>query len=104
MTIAWWAKPENGYGESTAHAAFCTSNKDTVPDDYNTTAFHHRDNGFDIYPSDGSGVKRLSFVYTQNAWHHYAITYDGTTARAYQDGIEKSNITIGAGKTLASFS
>lgn len=104
MTIAWWAKPESGYGGSTAHAAFCTSNKDTVPDDYNTTAFHHRDNGFDIYPSDGSGVKRLSFVYTQNTWHHYAITYDGTTARAYQDGIEKSSITIGAGKTLASFS
>ena len=104
MSITWWAKPESGYGGSTSHAAFCTSNNTSAPTDYNTTAFHHRDSGFDIYPSDGSGVKRLSFTYTKNEWHHYAVTYDGTTARAYQDGVLKTSIEIGANKTLASFS
>jgi len=83
ITITWWAKPESGYGSSANHAAFCTSNQTISPTDYNTTAFHHRDSGFDIYPSDNSGVKRLSFTYTLNQWHHYAVTYDGTTARAY---------------------
>ena len=104
MSITWWAKPESGYGGSTSHAAFCTSNNTSAPTDYNTTAFHHRDSGFDIYPSDGSGVKRLSFTYTKNEWHHYAVTYDGTTARAYQDGVLKTSIEVGANKTLASFS
>ena len=105
MSVTWWAKPESGYGGSTNHAAFCTSNNASRPSDYNTTAFHHRDAGFDIYPSDASGVKRLTFnTYTANAWHHYAITYDGTTAKAYQDGILKTSVTVGTNKTLATFS
>ena len=104
LSFVWWAKPESGYGGSSSHAAFCTSAQTISPTDYNTTAFHHRDNGFDIYPSDGSGVKRLSFTYILNQWHHYAVTYDGTTARAYQDGELKSSIEVGANKTLASFS
>ena len=103
LSFVWWAKPESGYGGSSNHAAFCTSNQTISPTDYNTTAFHHRDAGFDIYPSDGSGVKRLSFTYILNQWHHYAVTYDGTTARAYQDGELKSSIEVGANKTLASF-
>jgi len=104
LTVAWWAKPENGYGSSTNHAAFCTSNSTSRPTDYNTTALHHRDAGFDIYPSDGSGVKRLSFTYIRNEWHHYAITYDGTTAKSYKDGVLQTNISVGTNKTLATFS
>ena len=104
LSFTWWAKPESGYGSSSSHAAFCTSTQTISPTDYNTTAFHHRDSGFDIYPSDGSGVKRLSFTYTKNEWHHYAVTYDGTTARAYQDGVLKTSIEVGTNKTLASFS
>ena len=103
MSITWWAKPENGYGGGTGHGALCTSANTSRPTDYNTTAFHHRDSGFDIYPSDASGVKRLSFTYTKNEWHHYALTYDGTTARAYQDGVEKTTVTVGTNKTLATF-
>lgn len=104
LSITWWAKPESGYGGGTNHAAFCTSNNTSRPTDYNTTAFHHRDSGFDIYPSDGSGVKRLSFVYPKNEWHHYAITYDGTIAKSYKDGVLQTSITVGTNKTLASFS
>ena len=104
MSITWWAKPENGYGSSTSHAAFCTSNNTSRPTDQNLTAFHHRDAGFDIYPSDGSGVKRLTFnQYTANEWHHYAIIYDGTTAYAYRDGVQTATVTVGTNKTLATF-
>jgi hypothetical protein len=104
MSITWWAKPENGHGGSTAHAALCTSNNTSRPTDYNTTAFHHRDNGFDICPSDGSGAKRLTFnSYTKNEWHHYALTYDGTTARSYKDGVESTTVTVGTNKTLTTF-
>lgn len=104
LTVAWWAKPENGYGGGTGHAAFCTSNNASRPVDYNSTAFHHRDVGFDIYPSDGSGVKRLSFTYIKDEWHHYAITYDGTTAKSYRDGVLQTSVTVGTNKTLATFS
>ena len=100
ITIAWWGKPESGYTGS--HSAFCTSSLDTYPTDYNTTALHHRDGGFDIYTSD-SIAKRLSFSYPQNEWHHYAITYDGTTAKSYKDGVQSSSVEVGAGKLLASF-
>ena len=104
MSVTWWAKPETGYGSSGYHAAFCTSNNASRPSDYNTTAFHHRDEGFDIYPSDGSGVKRLSkFTYTLGSWHHYAVTYDGTTARGYRDGVLTVSVTVGTNKTLATF-
>lgn len=104
MTVAWWSKPDNGYNNTSNHGAFCTSNNTSRPTDYNSTAFHHRDSGFDICPSDGSGVKRLTFAYTKGSWHHHAVTYDGNIAKAYQDGVKTSEITIGTNKTLASFS
>ena len=104
MTVAWWSKPDNGYNNTSNHGAFCTSNSTSRPTDYNSTAFHHRDSGFDICPSDGSGVKRLTFTYTKGSWHHHAVTYDGNIAKAYQDGVKTSEITVGTNKTLASFS
>ena len=36
------------------------------------------------------------------AWHHYAVTYDGTTMRSYYDGVENAVYTgavIGATNT-----
>lgn len=103
LSFTWWAKPENGYC-GVGNSAFCTSSSSTRPTDYNTTAFHHRDSGFDICPSDNTGVKRLSFPYIKNEWHHYAITYDGTTAKAYRDGTLQTSVIVGTNKTLASFS
>lgn len=32
---------------------------------------------------------------SQNAWHHYALVYNGTTARLYYDGVQKGSKTYG---------
>lgn len=94
MTICWWGHPESGYGGTSSHAAWCTSASSSAPSDYNTTAFHHRDTGFDICP-DPSGVKRLTFNnYTLNEWHYYCVVYDGKVAILYKDGIESNRVTV----------
>ena len=102
MSVSWWAKPENGYGGSTSHAAFCTSVKQR-PTDYNSTAMHHRDAGFDLCPSSGSSIRLTFNQYTANQWHHYVITYDGQTARAYKDGTELASASMAEASTLKSF-
>jgi len=65
MTVAWWAKPESGYSGSTSHAAFCTS-VNSRPTDYNATAMHHRDAGFDLCPNSGSSIRLTFNQYTAN--------------------------------------
>ena len=102
MTVAWWAKPESGYGGNTGHAAFCTS-VNSRPTDYNTTAMHHRDAGFDLCPNSGSAIRLTFNQYTANQWHHYAITYDGQKATAYRDGVALTNTSMSAAGPLKSF-
>lgn len=102
MTVAWWAKPESGYGGGTGHAAFCTS-VNSRPTDYNATAMHHRDAGFDLCPNSGSSIRLTFNQYTANQWHHYAITYDGQKATAYKDGVALTNTSMAAAGPLKSF-
>lgn len=102
MTVAWWAKPESGYGGSTSHAAFCTS-VNSRPTDYNATAMHHRDAGFDLCPNSGSSIRLTFNQYTANQWHHYAVTYDGQKATAYKDGVALTNTSMAAAGPLKSF-
>lgn len=40
--------------------------------------------------SNGSFQRSLGFVPTLNAWHHIAVTYDGSALRSYLDGTLKS--------------
>lgn len=102
MTVAWWAKPESGYGGGTGNAAFCTS-VNSRPTDYNATAMHHRDARFDLCPNSGSSIQLTFNQYTANQWHHYAITYDGQKATAYKDGVALTNTSMAAAGPLKSF-
>lgn len=96
MSVCWWAKPENGYGGTTNHAAWCTSINSSHPTDYNSTAFHHRDAKFDICLNLASTTSlSLTFNnYTKNEWHYYCVTYDGKIAILYKDGVETNRSTI----------
>lgn len=96
MSVCWWGRPENGYGGTSNHAAWCTSASSGDPTDYNKTAFHHRDSKFDICLDSASSTSlSLTFNnYTLNEWHYYCITYDGKIAILYKDGIETNRSTI----------
>ena len=96
MSVCWWAKPENGYGGTTNHAAWCTSISSSHPTDYNSTAFHHRDARFDICLNSASTTSTyLTFNnYTKNEWHYYCVVYDGKIAILYKDGVETNRNTI----------
>lgn len=94
MSVCWWAKPENGYGGSTSHAAWCTSSS-SAPTDYNSTAFHHRDGCFDICLNSASTTSiHLNMNYTKNEWHYYCVTYDGKIAKLYKDGVFSNQVTV----------
>jgi len=96
MSVCWWGHPESGYGNSSSHAAWCTSAASGDPTDYNSTAFHHRDSRFDICLNSASTTSLgLPFTnYTLNEWHYYCVTYNGKIAILYKDGIETSRSTI----------
>lgn len=44
----------------------------------------------------GNGTTQLSYNHniTVGQWYHMALTYDGTTARAYVDGVEVTSLAI----------
>ena len=96
MTVCWWAHPENGYNNSVGHGAWCTSANNEAPLDYNSTAFHHRDNKFDICLNSASTTSlSLAFNnYTKNEWHYYSVVYDGKNAILYKDGVETNRSSI----------
>ena len=96
ITVCWWAHPENGYNNSVGHGAWCTSANNEAPLDYNSTAFHHRDNKFDICLNSASTTSLgLAFNnYTKNEWHYYCVVYDGKNAILYKDGVETNRSSI----------
>lgn len=90
ITFSWWANYKV-FGAQTS-GLFSTSNVSTDPTDYNTTACNMRDSYFDMCNTAGS-CKRLSATGIElNKWHHYCITYDGTTERFYVDGVQTASV------------
>ncbi len=51
----------------------------------------------------GDGSSRETFttgsILTEHAWHHVAVTFDGTTCRIYVDGVERAATDRFAGRT-----
>ena len=90
VTFSWWANYKV-FGAQTS-GLFSTSNVSTDPTDYSTTACNMRDSCFDMCNTAGT-CKRLSATGIElNKWHHYCITYDGTTERFYVDGVQTASI------------
>jgi hypothetical protein len=90
VTFSWWANYKV-FGAQTS-GLFSTSNVDGHPTDYSTTACNMRDSYFDMCNTAGS-CKRLSATGIElNKWHHYCITYDGTTERFYVDGVQTASV------------
>ena len=102
MSVAWWANPESGYGNTINHAMWCTTTLDTGAD-YQASAFNHRDAGFDVNSSDNTHLRLSTASFVANEWHHYVVTYDGQTAKLYKDGTQQSSVAFSAAKTLGSF-
>lgn len=96
ITVAYWTKGIK-YGRG---GIFCTTNSvsgDYPNTDYNTTAICNWDSNMRLYLTSGSVFNyftQLSTQLTDNKWHHHCVTYDGTTAKYYQDGVLKSSSNI----------
>lgn len=106
LTVAFWCKPFSGYGGSVGQGQFCTTSNAigiTAGTDYNTTAIHHRDSGYDLCSST-SVHKRVNVAFTAKEWHHYAVVYDGRYGRVYKDGVETGTADLESVVPLASFS
>ena len=102
ISIAWWANPENGYGGNISHAMWSTTAND-ISSDYQVSAFNHRDTGFDINSSDGVHLRLSTSSFVKNEWHHYAVIYDGQTAKLYKDGMQQTSVAFTVAKTLGTF-
>lgn len=90
VTFSWWANYK-GFGSQTS-GLFSTSNNDSHPVDYSSTACNMRDSCFDMCNTAGT-CKRLNATGIElNKWHHYCITYDGATERFYVDGVQTASI------------
>lgn len=101
LTVAFWCYGQLSYGGG-YHGLFSTSNN-TAASDYQASALNHRDNGFDVNSSDGSNHLRLSLNIIVGEWHHYAITYDGQTAKSYRDGVLRETKAFSSATALGSF-
>lgn len=84
LTFSWWGYyKELGRQNS---GLFSTSDSSSAPTDYTTTAFNHRDSLFDICNNSNSHVTLSTSSLPLNAWRHFCVTYDGSTAKYYVNG------------------
>lgn len=103
LTIAFWGNLAKGYGNGW-QGVFSFSNS-TWPTDYLAAAINQYDSNFCFNSSDGSSHVRLAnnLITVEGEWHHYALTYDGKTCRAYRDGELKTSGAFSADTALGSF-
>lgn len=83
FSVSWWANITNySYQES---GIMSLSNSSDYPSDYQTSTLVQYDSKFQI---NGSGSASLSStdLITTGSWHHYALTYNGSTYKSYRDG------------------
>ena len=97
-TLEAWVKATNFTGSATAFFSYGSRNSSL---EYFTIG------------QDGTGKAQMSFwssnnisddvVFTLNQWHHVVVTYDGTTAIYYVDGVEvdTATVTLNTGATPA---
>lgn len=102
FTLAWWQRKEN----SNAGGILMTSNREGSPTaqdglEYAHTTLHQRDGGMDMRTIDNSGTEVEGKVVPQagwnnnnQVWEHYVVTWDGSNAKAYKDGVLKSTTAI----------
>ncbi len=90
LTFSWWGYyKELGRQNS---GLFSTSDSSSAPTDYTTTAFNHRDSLFDICNNSNSHVTLSTSSLPLNAWRHFCVTYDGSTAKYYVNGALKNSV------------
>ena len=104
LTITFWSNVHGSY-DTGVHGVVATSNNSAlVPTDYNTTAIHNRDGGLESKASDGTYINGIGSVFLKDAWHHYALVYNGQTWSTYRDGALYSSKGFDSAKTLVTIS
>lgn len=90
ITIAWWGN-YTAFGSQTS-GLFATSDLDTYPTDYTTTAGNMRDTRIDICNVAGTYKGLTTSGLELNKWQHYCMTYNGTTAIWYVNGTQLNTV------------
>jgi hypothetical protein len=90
FTIGVWAREDWGgewqyilYAQGPGRQFYFQSDKGTA------TAYVGSD-------ADHTWDEALGFNITDYEWHHYALTYSGSTLTSYKDGVFKANYAVGA--------
>jgi len=99
FTIATWANEMDG-GSNYGHIFSTTSNSSSRKWLFQTDAWGG-DSTYVWSDTDGAWRKRLGWTLPNDAWHHVALTYDGTNLRSYMDGTP--NGTYGVGSPFPAF-
>lgn len=92
FSIAFWLQMDT----TSQSSIYWLSMRDNV-DDVFAFAFGFTANKLQFYSGRFSGSDPGMFwpsTITDTLWHHYALTYDGTTLRGYYDGSEVTNRTV----------
>lgn len=92
ITVMMWLKPEDTSGQHIIWGAGVVTSDDKG-------IFGMIDNGnVKMLAGDGSGSEDYVKTPAKNAeWNHYAMTYDGSTLRLYENGNEVDNLTSNSG-------
>src|SRR5690606_29702363 len=82
-TISAWAKTTTTSGEHMIISYGTNSN---------SQAFYISQNGTSLVAGGFSNNITVTNFWTTGVWHHICLTYDGTTARLYADGVMVSSV------------
>lgn len=88
FTVSFWLKRSTNNGQNNRHIVDFRNVSGTSA----VVAFRAGNSDIQVRDTSGSPFSFIPMTYPVNGvWHYYALTYDGTTLRAYFDGAEYSS-------------